>query len=164
MSQKFTVDSDAVLALAKILQDTGLTEIEYEENSSRIRVAKTPAPQNFHSAPGLVAPVASAAHELSIAAPINEASGGAIRHTKDLSQHPGAVKSPMVGTAYISSAPGQPPFVKVGDSVTMGQTIMIIEAMKVMNPIKASKAGKVSQILVGDSEPVEFGEVLVIIE
>lgn len=155
MTQKFSVDTTAVMALAKVIQETGLTEIEYEVGDARIRVAK----EAFHG------PVVHHATPAPQPIPVpNLSTEGAIKHTTDYDAHPGAVKSPMVGTAYTAPSPGAAPYVSVGDSVSVGQTIMIIEAMKVMNPIKSTKAGKVTQILVNDAEPVEFGEVLIIVE
>lgn len=151
MAAKFTVDGDAIRQLAKILVDTKLTEIEYEDNGHRIRVSRSgsiqtatvvaPAP----TAPAVAEPIAAP----TVVAP---------------SDHPGTVKSPMVGTAYMSAEPGAAPFVKVGDTVSVGQTLMIIEAMKVMNPIKSPSAGKVLKIFTQDASPVEYGEPLMIIE
>ena len=136
--------------LAKLLEETGLSEIEIEEDGTRIRVAtvgRAVAPVAAAPAPAAPAPVAEAAPE-----PVSP------------DAHPGALKSPMVGTAFISPEPGADPFVRVGDQVSEGQTLLIIEAMKVMNPIPAAKSGKVIEILVTDSEPVEFGQPLMIIE
>ena len=147
----FDIDGDLVRKLAGLLDETGLTEIEFAEGEKRIRVTKGgTAPAFYTQAPagGVAAPAAAASAPAALG----------------VSSHPGALTSPMVGTAYISSEPGGPPFVRVGDTVKAGQTVLIIEAMKVMNPIKAPKAGTVSQILVGDAQPVEFGEVLLIIE
>lgn len=157
MSDPNSLDDDlaAIRALAEVLDDTGLTEIELERGSTRLRIAKggtvvtaaAPAP-----APAAVAAPA--------AAPAQDAGAAAA----DLSNHTGAVTSPMVGTAYMSPSPGTNVFVSEGDTVSEGTTLMIVEAMKTMNEIKATKAGKVTQILAKDSEPVEFGEVLMIIE
>jgi acetyl-CoA carboxylase biotin carboxyl carrier protein len=146
----FDIDGELIRKLAGLLDETGLTEIAFAEGEQRIRVSKS-APQTVLAA----GPAVSAAPAPLAAAPASAV--GAVAH-------PGALTSPMVGTAYISSEPGGPPFVRVGDTVKAGQTVLIIEAMKVMNPIKAPKAGTVSQILVGDAQPVEFGEVLLIIE
>ena len=147
----FDIDGDLVRKLAGLLDETGLTEIEFAEGEKRIRVTKGgTAPAFYTQAPAGAAPAPAAATS-------SPASLG-------VSSHPGALTSPMVGTAYVSSEPGGPPFVRVGDTVKAGQTVLIIEAMKVMNPIKAPKAGTVSQILVGDAQPVEFGEVLMTIE
>ncbi len=140
--------------LAGILEETGLTEIEIEKEGARLRVSRqggavtafAPSAQPAAPAPAPAAPQAAAP----AAAPAND--------------HPGAVKSPMVGTAYLSPSPGASPFAKEGDTVSEGQTVMIIEAMKTMNPITAPRAGKVSKILVSDAQPVEFDEPLLIIE
>ena len=148
----FDIDGDLVRKLAGLLDETGLTEIEFAEGEKRIRVTKGgTAPAFYAQAPASAAPAPAAATTSPPAA-------------LGVSSHPGALTSPMVGTAYLSSEPGGPPFVRVGDTVKAGQTLLIIEAMKVMNPIKAPKAGTVSQILVGDAQPVEFGEVLMTIE
>jgi acetyl-CoA carboxylase biotin carboxyl carrier protein len=149
----FDIDGDLVRKLAGLLDETGLTEIEFAEGEKRIRVTKGGmAPAYYSQAPaGVAQPPATTAPSPAAAA-------------LGVSSHPGALTSPMVGTAYVSSEPGAPPFVRVGDTVKAGQTVLIIEAMKVMNPIKAPKAGTVSQILVADAQPVEFGEVLMIIE
>ena len=147
----FDIDGDLVRKLAGLLDETGLTEIEFAEGEKRIRVTKGgTAPAFYTQAPAGAAPAPAAAATPPAALGV--------------SSHPGALTSPMVGTAYLSSEPGGSPFVRVGDTVKAGQTVLIIEAMKVMNPIKAPKAGTVSQILVGDAQPVEFGEVLMIIE
>lgn len=138
---------DWIRALAEVLNETGLTEIEIEKEDISLRVARgaAPAPQMLAAAPANIAP-----------APDPAASTTA-------TSHPGTVRSPMVGTAYAAPAPGADNFVKVGDSVREGQTLMIIEAMKTMNEIKAPRAGTVLEILAQDSEPVEFDEPLMII-
>ena len=147
----FDIDGDLVRKLAGLLDETGLTEIEFAEGEKRIRVTKGgTAPAFYTQAPAGTAPAPAAATSPPAALGV--------------SSHPGALTSPMVGTAYLSSEPGGPPFVRVGDTVKAGQTVLIIEAMKVMNPIKAPKAGTVAQVLVGDAQPVEFGEVLMTIE
>ena len=155
------IDARLVRKLADILTDTGLSEIEVEHSGLKIRVARTmtAAPMQYvqQAAPMAHAPVAPAAPALD-AAPSAAAVAAEARRNGDL------VKSPMVGTVYMQPQPDAPPFVKVGDSVAAGQTLMIIEAMKTMNPIPAPKAGKVAEILVGDGDPVEFGEPLVVIE
>ncbi|MEA1652998.1 acetyl-CoA carboxylase biotin carboxyl carrier protein [Nitrospirillum sp. BR 11164] len=148
----FELDSEFVRKLAELLGETGLTEIEYAEGEKRIRLSRA-APA------AAMAPVAVAAAPVAAAAP-----AAAPVAAVPPAQHPGAVKSPMVGTAYLAPEPGAGTFVKVGDAVKVGQTLLIIEAMKVMNPIKATKAGTVTQIQVGDAQPVEYGEVLLIIE
>jgi acetyl-CoA carboxylase biotin carboxyl carrier protein len=147
----FDIDGDLVRKLAGLLDETGLTEIEFAEGEKRIRVTKGgTAPAFYTQAPAGAAPAPAAASTPPAALGV--------------SSHPGALTSPMVGTAYVSSEPGGPPFVRVGDTVKAGQTVLIIEAMKVMNPIKAPKAGMIAQVLVGDAQPVEFGEVLMTIE
>jgi len=143
-----TVDGDLVLALASLLERTGLTEIEYAVGDRRIRVAKSPAVVAPLAAPPAAAPAAAPS-----AAP-----------APSLADHPGAIKSPMVGTAYLSPQPGAAPFVKVGDAIAEGQVILIIEAMKVMNQIRAPKAGRLAQVPVVDASPVEYGQVLMIVE
>jgi acetyl-CoA carboxylase biotin carboxyl carrier protein len=146
---KFDVDEALVRKLAELLQETGLNEIEYESGTQRIRVNRggtvTVAPA---AAPVVAAPSASAAAPA--ASP---------------DQPPeGAVTSPMVGTAYLAAEPGAAPYVKVGDRVAKGQTLLIIEAMKVMNPIAAPRGGTVTEIQVQDGRPVEYGEVLMVVQ
>lgn len=152
---KFELDTEFVRKLAAILEETKLGEIELADGDRRIRVAR-PTVNVTHQAPmaAAAAPVAPAAAPGAPAAP---AAG-------DLSKHPGVVKSPMVGTAYLAPEPGKPNFVAVGDKVTAGQTLLIIEAMKTFNPIKAPKAGTVTQVLIENGRPVEFGEPLMIVE
>jgi acetyl-CoA carboxylase biotin carboxyl carrier protein len=150
---KFTSDDSALIReLALLLDETSLTEIEIERAGLRLRVARNisvaaSVPANFM--PAASAPAAAAA-----------APAGAT----DFAKHPGAVHSPMVGTAYWASEPGAKPFIDVGSKVSVGQTLLIIEAMKTMNQIPSTRAGTVTQILVEDGQPVEFGEPLVIIE
>jgi acetyl-CoA carboxylase biotin carboxyl carrier protein len=144
-------DADAIRQLANILTDTGLTEIEITEKDSRIRVARAPA-QIVGQTAYAAAPAAAAAPASAPAAPV------------DLAAHAGAVKSPMVGVAYLSAEPGSPPFVTPGQGVTEGQTLLLIEAMKTYNQIKAPKAGTVSRILVQSGSPVEYGEVLILLD
>jgi acetyl-CoA carboxylase biotin carboxyl carrier protein len=143
-------DPDAIRALAAVLSETGLTEIEIAEKDSRIRVVRAAAPSVVQAAaPVLAAPAPAAAPATAV---------------PDEASHPGAVLSPMVGVAYLSPEPGAPPFVTVGQSVTAGQTLLLIEAMKTFNQIRAAKAGTVTRILVANSTPVEYGEVLMILE
>jgi acetyl-CoA carboxylase biotin carboxyl carrier protein len=142
-------------SLAEVLNATGLTEIELEQKGVRVRVAKTVNATVQHVA--AAAPVAVAAAAL--AAPKVEAAAPA--QTAD---HPGAVKSPMVGTIYMAASPGAAPFITVGSTVKQGQTLLIIEAMKTMNQIPAPRAGKVTALMVDNGQPVEFGEVLLVIE
>ncbi len=136
--------------LAEILDDTGLSEIEFEKSGLKIRVARELSVQPIAAVP-LAAPAAAAPPAATAAAP-------------DPAKHPGAVKSPMVGTAYRSPEPGAAPFVEIGARVSEGDPLLIIEAMKTMNQIPAPNAGKVSAILFENGQPVEFGEPLIIIE
>lgn len=147
---KIQVDKELIRELALLLDETNLTEIEVEEDDRRIRIART---VNANYAVPVSGPVAGPAAALDAAPAVN-----------DDASHPGAVLSPMVGTAYVAAEPGAAPFVSVGTTVQAGQTLLIVEAMKVMNPIPAPKAGVVKKILVSDAQPVEFGEPLMIIE
>ncbi|NQV81416.1 MAG: acetyl-CoA carboxylase biotin carboxyl carrier protein [Alphaproteobacteria bacterium] len=150
---KLSIDPDVIRELAALLDETNLTEIEWEEDDQRVRVSRgggggthiVAAPS--HAAPAAPGPVSDPAPA-----------------TDDPSLHPGAVKSPMVGTAYLAPEPAAPAFVSVGDRVSLGQTLLIVEAMKTMNPIAAPRAGTVTKILIDDSTPVEFGEPLMIVE
>lgn len=157
------IDTSLVRQLADILNDTSLTEIEVERGELRIRVARevTAAPvvqyapaqyAQGHAAPAAVAPAA--------AAPLSMPSDPATIVAKSGED----VKSPMVGTVYLQASPEAPAFIKVGDKVKKGQTLLIIEAMKTMNPIQSPRDGVVQEILVGDAQPVEFGEALVVLE
>jgi acetyl-CoA carboxylase biotin carboxyl carrier protein len=148
-------DSALVRELALLLDETSLTEIEIERAGLRLRVAR-----NLSVAATMPMPVA-AHHSVPVAA---AAAAAPAAPAADLSKHPGAVTSPMVGTAYWSPEPGAKPFIEVGSKVSVGQTLLIIEAMKTMNQIPSPRAGTVMQILVEDGQPVEFGEPLVIIE
>jgi acetyl-CoA carboxylase biotin carboxyl carrier protein len=152
------IDSKAIKKLAELLEETGLNEIEVAEGDQMIRINK---------GSGIImngAPVAASA-------PVNMPSDPTIPREATTKapdtvtgDHPGAVTSPMVGTAYAAPEPDSPNFVKKGDSVNEGDTLLIVEAMKVMNPIKASKSGTVTQILFENGQPVEFGDVLLVIE
>jgi acetyl-CoA carboxylase biotin carboxyl carrier protein len=146
------VDTKLVRQLAELLDETGLSEIEVEDEGRKIRVARQIS--------GVVAaaPVAAVA-----AAPAAPAAAPAPAET-DLKSHPGAVKSPMVGTVYLSAEPGSAPFIKEGAAVSAGDTLVIVEAMKVMNPIQAPKSGKVVKICVANEQPVEYDQPLVVIE
>jgi len=149
------VDVNLVRQLAEMLDDANLTEIEVEDGDRCIRVARSAAGA-VYAAPAAApaaAPVAAAAPAPVEAAPAASAES-----------HPGTVKSPMVGTAYLSPEPDADPFIKVGDSVSQGDTLLIIEAMKVMNPIVAEKSGTVTALLVEDAEPVEFNQPLATVE
>ncbi|AQT04811.1 acetyl-CoA carboxylase biotin carboxyl carrier protein [Acetobacter persici] len=152
------VDADAIRALAEILTDTGLTEIEVSEKDSRIRVARAPATVQA------VAPAAVAAAAAPAPAPVAAPAAPVAAAPADLSRHPGAVNSPMVGVAYLTPDPSSPPFVSEGQIVSAGQTLLLIEAMKTFNQIKAPKAGTVKTLLVTSGDPVEFGQPLAIIE
>lgn len=147
---RIPIDPDAIRMLAAVLTETGLSEIEIEEKDSRIRVVRA-------TAPAATLPVVQAA-------PAPPPTEPAAPSEADLADHPGAVTSPMVGVAYLSPEPGSPPFVAVGQSVTAGQTLLLIEAMKTFNQIKAPNAGTVARILVTNGAPVEYGEVLMIVE
>jgi acetyl-CoA carboxylase biotin carboxyl carrier protein len=151
---KFELDTEFVRKLAQILHETDLGEIELGDGDKRIRVAR----------PTVTVAAAPAAAAAAAPGAAPTAAGAAPAGGNDLGKHPGAVKSPMVGTAYLAPEPGKPNFVAVGDKVTAGQTLLIIEAMKTFNPIKAPKAGTIMQILVDNARPVEFGEPLMIVE
>jgi acetyl-CoA carboxylase biotin carboxyl carrier protein len=143
-----SVDSEAIRQLAGLLDETGLTEIEYETDSVRIRVAKGGGMVSY-AAPVAAAPVAAAAPAASAAAPEN---------------HPGTVAAPMVGVVYLSPEPGAGAFVAAGQTVTEGQTLLLIEAMKTFNPVRAPRSGTLKSLLVADAQAVEYGEPLAIIE
>ena len=146
--------SKTIKELAELLSETGPTEIEVETGDMRIKVARQ------GTAVSGIVPQVAAAPAAAEAAPEPKEAAPAPAPT----DHPGGVKSPMVGTAYLAPEPGSANFVKVGDTVSEGQTILIVEAMKTMNPISAPRAGKVTQILISNEQPVEFDEVLMIIE
>jgi acetyl-CoA carboxylase biotin carboxyl carrier protein len=146
-------DSALIRELAHLLAETNLTEIEIERAGLRVRVARNVS---------IAASVPSIPIQAAVGAPV--ASAAAAAPAADLAKHPGAVPSPMVGTAYWSPEPGAKPFIEVGSKVSAGQTLLIIEAMKTMNQIPSPRAGTVTQILIEDGQPVEFGEPLVIIE
>ncbi len=149
-SKKSEIDKHLIKELADLLGETGLSEIEIEQSGLRIRVARSVSGHvTMAAAPPEVSPAKPASVEPE---PASVASG------------PGIVTSPMVGTAYYSSAPGSPAFVKIGDTVSKGQTLLIVEAMKTMNQIPAPIAGTVKEIFVDNSQPVEFGEPLIRIE
>lgn len=145
------LDHDMIRGLAALLEETDLSEIEVEQAGLRVRVARQ---LNVSAAP--IAPIAQPSS--------SPAADGGAEDAPDLASHPGAVTSPMVGTIYLSPQPGAAPFVREGDTVSEGQTVMIVEAMKTMNSIPAPKAGTVRKILVENEQPVEFGEPLIVIE
>ncbi len=147
---RIPIDPDAIRALAAVLNETGLTEIEIAEKDARIRVVRAAPHANGVAAAPQPAPVAPA--------PAPAAA------EPDLASHPGAVTSPMVGVVYLSPEPGAPPFVTLGQTVAAGQTVLLIEAMKTFNQIRAPKSGTVARLLVGNGVPVEYGEVLMILD
>jgi acetyl-CoA carboxylase biotin carboxyl carrier protein len=144
-----TIDQSLIRDLANLLKETDLSEIEVEQDDLRIRVARGTGVQNIAAPVQVSAPAIQATPE---------------SKSTDLANNPGAVPSPMVGTAYLSPAPGAKQFVSIGESVKEGQTVLIVEAMKTMNQIAAPRSGKVTAILVDDGQPVEFGEPLLILE
>lgn len=148
-------DTGLIRELAAILREADLGEIEVEQSGVRIKVAKAGGAVHYAAPAAAPAVAAPAAAPAAAAAPASKAS---------LRDHPGAVKSPMVGTVYLQAEEGAPKFVKVGDTVNAGATLLLIEAMKTFNPVTAPRGGKVTQILIDNQQPVEFGEPLVIIE
>jgi acetyl-CoA carboxylase biotin carboxyl carrier protein len=138
-------DAELIRTLAALLNETGLTEIEYAIGDRRIRIARIPGGPGLATTPA----VAALSPLPAPAAPVD---------------HSGAVKAPMVGTVYLAPQPGDPPFVRLGDAVTDGQPLLIIEAMKVMNQIRAHRPGRIAQILIADAQPVEYGAILMLIE
>lgn len=148
------VDTALIETLAELLQRTGLTEIELAEGDSRIRVVRAPQPMVAH-VPGHLPAVAPTGMP-----PVSDEA--APQTTPE--EHPGAVRAPMVGTVYLTPEPGAPPFITVGVEVRESQTLLIIEAMKVMNPIRAPRSGRIAKLLVTNGDPVEYGELLLIIE
>ena len=149
VKSKSSVDSDAIRELAELLNETGLTEIEIEQNGLRMRVARG-------SAVAMAAPPVAHAPVAHAPAPVAEA-------PKISGPNPNAVPSPMVGTVYVAPEPGKPPFVSVGSTVKEGDTLLIVEAMKTMNPILAPRGGKISEICIENGQPVEFGQALLVI-
>jgi acetyl-CoA carboxylase biotin carboxyl carrier protein len=149
---KFEMDTEFVRKLAQILHEADLGEIELSDGDRRIRVARP------------TVTVAAAPMMAAAAAPAGVTAVATTGPASDFAKHPGVVKSPMVGTAYLAPEPGKPNFVSVGDEVTAGQTLLIIEAMKTFNPIKARKAGKVTRILIENAQPVEYDEPLLVVE
>jgi acetyl-CoA carboxylase biotin carboxyl carrier protein len=159
MSSSITFDPAAIRELAKILRETDLTEIELVENDSRIRVARVMPAQaitTYAAAPMSPPPAAMAPPPAAAATPTLSAEFDP--------KHPGAVTSPMVGVAYLSPEPGAPAFVQVGSQVSAGQTLLLIEAMKTFNQIKAPKSGTVTRILIEPGTPIEYGEPLMLVE
>jgi acetyl-CoA carboxylase biotin carboxyl carrier protein len=148
---KHSPELDLIRSLAAILDDTGLTEIELDQKGTRVRVSRNAV---------AAAPATTPVHA---PAPVHHAAPAVAAKTAD-ADHPGTVKSPMVGTVYRASSPEAAPFVEVGSEVKQGQTLLIIEAMKTMNQIPAPKAGRITHVFVESGQPVEFGEALVVIE
>ena len=146
------VDAELVRQLAELLDDTHLTEIEVQDGDRRIRVVRNVTVQT-HALPAPAVPVAAAAAPAPAAPPSAPAG-----------DHPGTIKSPMVGTAYLAASPDAKQFVNIGDTVAAGDTLLIVEAMKVMNPIVSPRAGKVTQLMVDNGQPVEFDQPLAIVE
>jgi acetyl-CoA carboxylase biotin carboxyl carrier protein len=151
-------DPNLIRSLAKLLDETGLTEIEYAVGDQRIHVARRPA------APPAAASPAVAVAETAVPPVPAPGTNGAGHPGANGHDHPGTLKAPLVGIAYLAAEPGQPPYVRIGDTVAEGQTLMIIEAMKVMNQIRAPRAGRVSRVYISDAEPVEYGTALMLIE
>lgn len=148
------LDHELIKDLASLLDETGLSEIEIEQTGIRLRVVRNLV------ATAAIAPLTTS-HNVSSPATV---SSDMPLDPADMSSHPGAVTSPMVGTAYRAPEPGAPAFIEVGSTITEGQTLLIVEAMKTMNQIPSPRSGKVTSILIEDGQPVEFGEPLVIIE
>ncbi|UCH76178.1 MAG: acetyl-CoA carboxylase biotin carboxyl carrier protein [Rhodospirillales bacterium] len=164
-ARKSDFDSKLIGEIAGIMADTGLTEVELRQGDSTLRLSKTAgaaAAAPVAAAPVHVAAPGPAAPAPGVAAPA--ASEPAPPAVEAEAEHPGTVSSPMVGTVYLAPQPDADPFVKAGDKIGEGDTLMIIEAMKVMNPIPSPRAGTVKAILVSDAQPVEFGDPLIIIE
>ncbi len=145
---KLNVDKQLIRDLAELLAETGLNEIEWSEAGVQLRIARG------GGIVSMVPPTVAPAPGSNIEAPA----------AVDLNNHPGAVKSPMVGTVYVAPEPGAPNFVRIGDTIEAGQTVLIVEAMKTMNPIPAPRGGKVTQILIDNQSPVEYGQVMMLIE
>lgn len=159
MMAKLDVETNFIEKLAELLQRTGLTEIEINQGTTRVRVARQVQMMPLDvTAPVYMQPQAGSAPAAPSAPAPAPAAGG-----PDVS-HPGMVKSPMVGTVYLAPEPGSPPYAAIGSDVKEGQTLLIIEAMKVMNAIRAPKAGRVVRVFVENAAPVEFGEPLLIVE
>jgi len=153
---EFDLDEDLVKRLSTLLHETDLTEIEYESGGHRIRVVRTIQPATAVQAPAQPAAAAATGVESGPPEPHPEASSDRVP--------PGSVTAPMVGTVYVAPEPGAAPYIQVGSQVSEGDTLLIVEAMKVMNPLPAPRTGTVTRIMVRDGQPVEFGEPLLVIE
>lgn len=156
MAQQVKIDPDAVRALAELLRETDLTEIEYQIDSLRIKVLR--------SVPQAVVPVSVQPTPSVVAGLTTPSEGTSAAASDNLENHPGVIEAQMVGTVYLSPGPEAAPFVSVGDTVSQGQTLFIIEAMKVMNMIKAPRSGVVKHIFVKDAQPVEYGDPIIIVD
>ncbi|MDR1032278.1 MAG: acetyl-CoA carboxylase biotin carboxyl carrier protein [Holosporales bacterium] len=164
-SKKDQIDAEAVRSLADLLKETGLTEIEYQLDNLRIRVAKNVQVVNAAlAAPAAVSAIVQLPQEAQPEATLSTATTAQSTSEPDeVGTESEAIRSPMVGVVYVAPSPGADPFVKVGETVSEGQTLLVIEAMKVMNMIKAPKSGTVKEVLVQDRQPVEYGEPLIVI-
>lgn len=159
MAPQVKIDTEAVRALAELLRETDLTEIEYQENSTRIKVLRT-----VQQAVVPVSPVQAPVVNQNVSATMSGSSATEEEKKDEWVGHPGTISAQMVGTVYLAPGPGSDPFVTVGSRVEEGQTLFIIEAMKVMNMIKAPKSGTVKHIFVKDAQPVEYGDPVVVID
>lgn len=148
------VDNELIRSLAKLLEETGLTELELGSGDQRIRVARKAEISSQILSPQITPTIETEDTSFKQFSNINDKNSG----------HPGSINSPMVGTVYLSPEPGADPFVRQGEAVTEGQTLLIVEAMKTMNPIRAPRSGKIISVLVENGAPIEFGEALLIIE
>lgn len=157
-TKKSKIDTKMVRQLADLLDETGLNEIEYGNDEWHLRVAKTGASPIVVSG-STPSALPTITPQLDPNEPVTE-----INDSESHANHPGVIVSPMVGTVYVSPDPESPPFVKVGDNISEGDTLVLIEAMKVYNPIKATKSGLVTRIFINNGTPIEFGEPLMVIE
>ena len=155
--RRIAIDEEAIRELTALLDELGLSEIEVEQDGQRLRVAR-------HGAGAAVLPAAQAAVPIDASSTVAIAGPSVVAGMIDAAAHPGLVPSPMVGTAYRASEPGAKPFVDVGSTVSAGDTLLIVEAMKTLNQIPSPRAGTVTQILFEDGQPVEYGEPLMIVE
>jgi acetyl-CoA carboxylase biotin carboxyl carrier protein len=153
------IDTGLLREIAAILREADLGEIEIEQGGLKVRVSRS-GPPVAHS-PG---PVHAYSAPVAASAPPSAAPGPSAKPAAPAGDHPGAVKSPMVGTVYLAAEAGAAPFVKVGDTVKEGQTLLLVEAMKTFNPVLAPRAGRIAQIVVANEQPVEYGEALIVIE
>ncbi|MCR5225081.1 MAG: acetyl-CoA carboxylase biotin carboxyl carrier protein [Alphaproteobacteria bacterium] len=156
LAPQVKIDPEAVRALAELLRETDLTEIEYQVDSLRIKVLRT--------VPQAVIPVAAPVASPLVSQSVTQSAEPQQSTAESLENHPGVIEAQMVGTVYLSPGPGAEPFVTVGSTVSQGQTLFIIEAMKVMNMIKAPRSGVIKHIFVKDAQPVEYGDPVLIIE